>query len=51
MHDNDPGPGFYKLAEKHGWMLRGEDRMTFWSSEVGKVHRHYSAPEYDHYRR
>jgi hypothetical protein len=51
MNDNDPGGGFYKLAERRGWMLRGEDRMTFWTKEVGKVHARYSGPEYDHYRR
>ena len=50
MHDNDPGAGFYKLAEQRGWMLRGHDRMTFWTTEVKNVHDYYAAPEFDHYR-
>jgi hypothetical protein len=50
MHDNDPGPGFYRFAERHHWMARGEDRLTFWSKEVDKLYNHYAAAEYDHYR-
>ena len=51
MHHNDPGAGFCKFAEQRGWMLRGHDRMTFWTTQVRKVHDHYAAPQFDHYRR
>jgi hypothetical protein len=50
MHDHDPGPGFYRFAERQHWMARGEDHLTFWSKEVDKLYNHYAAAEYDHYR-
>jgi hypothetical protein len=50
MHDNDPGPGFYRFAESRHWMARGEDHLTFWSNEVKKLYDHFAAPQYNHYR-
>ncbi len=50
MRDNDPGAGFYKLAESKGWLRPGGDRLAFWSEQLAKLYDYYSGPEYDDLR-
>jgi hypothetical protein len=42
---NDPGPGFFRLAEQKGVLRRGataDERDAFWTREVAALHGHYS---------
>lgn len=44
---NDAGPGFYKLATHLGLLppsATADDKLTFWSRQVARVHDHYAPP-------
>jgi hypothetical protein len=44
---NDAGPGFYALAVQLGLLANtatADDKLVFWSSQVGKVHERYARP-------
>jgi hypothetical protein len=44
---NDAGPGFYALAVDLGLLVNtatADDKLAFWSGQVGKVHDHYARP-------
>ena len=44
---NDAGPGFYSLAIKLGLLpntATADDKLAFWSGQVGKVHDLYTRP-------
>src|SRR4051812_25748744 len=44
---NDAGPGFYNLAVTLGLLpntATADDKLVFWSSQVGKVHDLYAKP-------
>ncbi|AEV71522.1 hypothetical protein MycrhN_0892 [Mycolicibacterium rhodesiae NBB3] len=44
---NDAGPGFYSLAIQLGLLpntATQDDKLVFWSSQVGKVHDLYAKP-------
>jgi len=44
---NDAGPGFYSLAVQLGELpstATQDDKLVFWSSQVGKVHDLYARP-------
>lgn len=44
---NDAGPGFYSLAVQLGELpstATRDDKLVFWSSQVGKVHDLYARP-------
>lgn len=44
---NDAGPGFYNLAVQLGVLpntATQDDKLVFWSSQVGKVHDLYARP-------
>lgn len=44
---NDAGPGFYALAVQLGLLQNtatADDKLAFWSSQVGKVHERYARP-------
>ena len=47
MNDNDPGPGFYRLAESRQWLLRGEEHLEFWSKQLDRLYDYYAADRYD----
>lgn len=44
LDTNDAGPGFYALARSKGLAVPASpgDRLIFWASHVGNVHRHYA---------
>ena len=45
---NDAGPGFYNLAVQLGLLpntATADDKLVFWSSQVGKVHDLYAKPQ------
>lgn len=47
LNRNDAGPGFYKLAVELGLLpntAKPEDKLEFWSVQVGKVHQKYARP-------
>jgi hypothetical protein len=47
LNRNDAGPGFYKLATELGLLpnrATAEDKLEFWSIQVGKVHERYARP-------
>lgn len=47
LNRNDAGPGFYKLAVELGLLpntATPEDKLQFWSAQVGKVHEKYARP-------
>lgn len=44
---NDAGPGFYSLAVQLGLLSNvatSDDKLMFWSSQVGKIHDLYARP-------
>jgi len=44
---NDAGPGFYSLATQLGLLpntATADDKLAFWSGQVGKVHDLYARP-------
>src|SRR5262245_4085660 len=44
---NDAGPGFYNLAVQLGLLSNvatADDKLMFWSSQVGKIHNLYARP-------
>src|SRR4051812_45936199 len=44
LNDNDAGPGFFELAREVGRLsgrVSAEEKLTFWSDEVSRVHDHY----------
>lgn len=44
---NDPGPGFYKLAVELGllaYTATADDKLAFWSKQVNAVHDRYARP-------
>jgi len=44
---NDAGPGFYALAVELGLLpntASADDKLAFWSGQVGKVHALYARP-------
>lgn len=44
---NDAGPGFYALAVQLGLLpntATADDKLAFWSGQVGKVHERYARP-------
>lgn len=44
---NDAGPGFYNLAVQLGLLpntATADDKLTFWSSQVAKLHDLYAKP-------
>lgn len=44
---NDPGPGFYKLAVELGLLANtatADDKLAFWSKQVNAVHDRYARP-------
>ena len=46
LHSNDPGPGFYQLAQELGLLRRGANVNTkseFWMNQVRAVHAYYSS--------
>jgi hypothetical protein len=45
---NDAGPGFYSLAVQLGLLpntATTDDKLVFWSGQVGKVHELYARPK------
>jgi len=43
----DPGPGFFKLATHLGLLPPSptkEDKLTFWSQQVARLHDYYAPP-------
>lgn len=47
LNRNDAGPGFYKFATELGLLSNtasAEDKLEFWSRQVGKVHERYARP-------
>jgi hypothetical protein len=45
---NDAGPGFYSLAVQLGLLpntATADDKLVFWSGQVGKVHELYARPK------
>lgn len=47
LNRNDAGPGFYKFANELGLppnTATAEDKLDFWSIQVGKVHERYARP-------
>ena len=41
---NDPGPGFYKLAVELANTATADDKLAFWSKQVNAVHDRYARP-------
>ena len=47
LDKNDAGPGFYSLATQLGLLpntASADDKLAFWSSQVGKVHDLHARP-------
>jgi hypothetical protein len=44
LNENDPGPGFYRLAKNRGYMAQDEDNLSFWASQLNVVFAHYRRP-------
>ena len=41
--EGSPGDGFFKMARAVGAMLPGDDRLTFFACELGRVHEAWRA--------
>lgn len=44
MHENDAGPGFYRLAQQYGDLparASAVQKLEFWADQVARVHAYY----------